>query len=1644
MKTVSVNSSLLHGGKALDGITNLDAVLDDIDSSLTLNQADAATIPTFMSAAFADGPLSDTTSATNLLPNASGASAPLPVNSPSTMTIASGASAPLPISSPSTITITNGASAEIDGVSARSVTFTGTTGTLKLGDSLAYTGHVTGLAGDDAIDLSDVRYGADTQATFSGNTTGGTLTITDGSQTANIALNGNYLASGWTLSSDGKGGTLVVDPVASNTWKPIKIGAGGYLTGIDVAPDGTMVVRTDTYGAYIWNGTQWQQLVTSTSMPAQFVAPDNGQGVYEIQVSSSDSNILYMMYEGYVFRSDNKGATWTKTAFSQVTESPNDPSRLNGQKMAIDPNNPNVVYVGTPQNGLFVTADGGATWKSVAGVPISATNSSGAYPGITGIEFVPGSGTAGGMTKTIIASSYGHGVYESIDGGASWSKLSGGPSDVEYAAVSSTGVYYAVGNQGTSVWSFADGKWTEVLSGSSTAIHTIAVDPFNPNHIVAANMGGGLDESFNGGATWGGWNWNPQLNANDIPWLASTGPGMSLGGMVFDPLVEDKLWAASGVGVWNTTIPQNMKSNTPIVWNSQSVGIEQLVANDLIVPVGGKPVLASWDRSFFYVNDPNSYPTTYGVSGQRAFAAGWSLDYASSNPNFVVGIADWWGVEESGFSTDGGKDWQVFPTEPPFAYHAIGGSIAASSPTDIVWAPADGASPYYTQDGGVTWKPVVLPGVSDWSEFDYAYYLDRRTVTADRVLSNTFYMYYLGTTNTGVYRSTDGGASWAEVFAGQISPSSGFNAQIQSVPGEAGNLFFTGGPQDGSGLHEKFFQSADGGVTWNAVPNVTEVSCFGFGKSATLGGYPSIYVVGFVNGVYGVWQSNNDAKSWTQIGQWPVGELSNIKTISGDPNTYGQVYVGFAGTGYAYLPAIAGVTEVIPSIVNGDVKAGQTITLTLNLSAALTIAGGIPTLTLNDGGTAIYSGGSGTNALTFSYTVAAGQNTPDLAVVAVNLNSATVTDGSGTPGSLDGAVTNPAGVLQIDTINTTVTSATDTPVSGILDTGKTVIWTVDLSQAVTIVGGIPTLTLNDGGKAVYTSGSGTNVLTFTYTVLAGQNTPDLAVTGVNLNSASITDGAGNVADLTGVVTNLSNKGNPATLQINTKIPIVSSLTAQSGDLNAGDVVTLTVHMTEAVTVLGGRPRLTLNDGGTANYTGGSGTNSLTFNYTVAPGQNTADLAVAGFDLGTATIKDTAGNIADLSGAITRSVGNVQIDTTKPVVSSITDSPSNGDLNAGEVVILTLHLSEAVTVAGGIPALNLNDGGTAVYKSGSGTNTLTFSYTVAAGQNTADLRVAAVDLNSATVVDAAGNAANLSGALVNPGGTLQIDTRVPTVIRVGESLVTGSQKSVVVTVRLSEAVGVWGGTPTLTLNNGDTATYTGGSGTDALTFSYKVPTGQSTSNLAMTAMHLNSSTIEDGAGNVANLAAVTDATVAAGAALELATAYSGTVVFAGPTGTLKIDDSSTFNGKIGGQLAIGDVIDLSDVTAGAKATLRYSGHASAGTLTVSDGTHTDNIALLGHYSLGNFTASSDGHGGTLVIDPPLPSDQSATTPSEYLAHDPAGSLGAVDQQMALWAQHMASAFPSAAFGNGGVPTVGHSQSGGDQSYLAQPVAGRQPR
>jgi VCBS repeat-containing protein len=124
----------------------------------------------------------------------------------------------LVITTQSGTTINAGATVELGSSSAGTVTFAASTGTLQLDSSSSFTGKVAGMTGQDTIDLQDINFATVHKPTFSGTSSGGTLTVTDGTHSANIALLGNYLASTFVASSDGHGGTNIVDPllIASN------------------------------------------------------------------------------------------------------------------------------------------------------------------------------------------------------------------------------------------------------------------------------------------------------------------------------------------------------------------------------------------------------------------------------------------------------------------------------------------------------------------------------------------------------------------------------------------------------------------------------------------------------------------------------------------------------------------------------------------------------------------------------------------------------------------------------------------------------------------------------------------------------------------------------------------------------------------------------------------------------------------------------------------------------------------------------------------------------------------------------------------------------------------------------------------------------------------------------------------------------------------------------------------------------------------------------------------------------------------------------------------------------------------------------------------------------------------------------------
>ncbi|MBF0499773.1 MAG: prepilin-type N-terminal cleavage/methylation domain-containing protein [Candidatus Riflebacteria bacterium] len=478
-------------------------------------------------------------------------------------------------------------------------------------------------------------------------------------------------------------------------------------------------------------------------------------------------------------------------------------------------------------------------------------------------------------------------------------------------------------------------------------------------------------------------------------------------------------------------------------------------------------------------------------------------------------------------------------------------------------------------------------------------------------------------------------------------------------------------------------------------------------------------------------------------------------------------------------------------------------------------------------------------------------------------------------------------LLSVTFVAPAIQNVTSAKANGSYKAGDIIDITVQFSDVVRVTTGTPTLILNSGHSASYTSGDNTTTLTFRYTVQAGDNSLhlDYVAGSLSLNGGSIKNTGGNDATLAllapGTVGSL---GVNKSFVIDTAAPTVSNVTSAvtDGSYTIGAVIPITVQFNEIVKVTG-VPQLTLETGTTdraVNYTSGDGTNTLTFTYTVQAGDSSLDLDyvnTTSLVLNGGTINDAAGNAAVLTLAAPAAAGSLGankalvIDTVIPNVTNVTSAKADGSYSVGEVIDITVQFSKPVQVTG-IPQLTLETGTTdqvANYTSGSGTNTLTFRYTVQSGDNSLDLdyvNTTSLALNGGTIKDNSGNAANLT--LVNPGsaGSLSanknyvIDTTAPTVVNVTSTTPDGSYAAgavIAITVQFSKVVYITG-TPQLTLETGTTdrtVNFTTGSGTNTLTFSYTIQTGDVTPDLdyvSPTALTLNGGMIKDAAGNNAVL------------------------------------------------------------------------------------------------------------------------------------------------------------------------------------------------
>ena len=771
-------------------------------------------------------------------------------------------------------------------------------------------------------------------------------------------------------------------------WQSLKVGSGGLLNSIHISPsDGTMIVATNTYGAYYFRSTGtcsgegaggwgtsyaapcWEQLITTNSvMTTLALGNSNNTSVIEAVSCNNNTNDAYMLFNGNLWVTTalkSSARTWTKV--TGVTTSINGNQGVGtgtGRAIACDPANPNIVYVGVP-TGLMTSQTG----LSASGFStVSGVGTTGVIPSLIAFDPTSSTGTCGSIACSLHfwVFTAGTGVYETYNGGTSFTKTTSGPVTPNNPQGSVYGAHMVADGYGqlfvvlgtttvykyTSNGSAGGGTWTTGTAGGN-GVYNIAVDPTtccstkSTNRIIVTYLDGATQISNDNGGTFNTSAFNIAVSstAPQAPWMGvafqSSPMFLDAQDMVFDN--SGNLFLAAGIGVWQAapTIGTN-----PVSYVANSVGIEQLVVNQIISAPGLGPSISHWDRAFFGNLNPDIFPTNFWTGSlvgatQNGVEAGWGLDYASATPTFLTGWAGTNGAFGAS-SSDGGATWTIWPSFP--GTFNIGGAIAALSTTDWILVPGTGTL-YYTLNAGTTWTPSTISGNFGW--FNGAGF--RIPLAADRVAASTYCAVDLGSGSSGsqqFYTSTNNGVNFAKVNVQNVDGIP-FNDQLRSVPGQSGNYFYSGGNSGGGTTTYHLWKSTDTCVHWTDVnTNLTNIYGFGFGAPKPGGsGYPVIYAFAALSGVQGIYESDDAGTTWdlvnvpTSAQTWPNNSADFLKILTGDINVYGRIYCGESGSGSCYTDKQDACPWVNFSNTNPNASLTGTVTLTAKGSGLVPVTG---------------------------------------------------------------------------------------------------------------------------------------------------------------------------------------------------------------------------------------------------------------------------------------------------------------------------------------------------------------------------------------------------------------------------------------------------------------------------------------------------------------------------------------------------------------------------------------------------------------------------------------------------------------------------------------------------------------------------------
>jgi photosystem II stability/assembly factor-like uncharacterized protein len=574
--------------------------------------------------------------------------------------------------------------------------------------------------------------------------------------------------------------------------------------------------------------------------------------IYAFDIAPSNSSIMYAAPEsGGLFKTTNKGLSWLSVSDSSVLP--------NLTAVAIDPGNPNIVYVGGYEY-IYKSIDGGATWTQslyLAGL------------GTTDIAIVPN-------TPSKIFHSGDLGLRVSTNGGTTWSVVTGMSAaayDIEVNSQNNSSIYVlrnnAAGtqsefwkshNMGTSFTAVSNG-WITGTGG----IGRLAITPADTNRIYAVLLmntptaAPAIMRSNDGGTSW--------LTAVQSTVIGlggnSTLPlGMSNGQGFYDLSIMASSTNADHVIVGTTSIYKSTDGADTFTALGGYNGNFDLHPDVQDMHMRGNDAWISTDGGIIYSSDfftsaSNYFTRQKGIYGSAywGMGQGWNEDilcggrYHNGNAalyeNYPAGKAILLGGAESGTGyVLLGKTRQV-------AHSDIGGRIIPSTftatdmrsftlgkypneddygynPGEMEFDPSCYNHVYITKDSSL-WKST-----NGGKSFTEVYKFTQRTKKLEISRSSPGTM-YLSTTNK-IYKTTDSGTTWTPITL--PTGASMFRLAITLSFTDANTFWIT---STGNSSGNKVFKTTDGGATFTNLTN-SVINAYSF--------YTIVHQAGTDGGVY--------------------------------------------------------------------------------------------------------------------------------------------------------------------------------------------------------------------------------------------------------------------------------------------------------------------------------------------------------------------------------------------------------------------------------------------------------------------------------------------------------------------------------------------------------------------------------------------------------------------------------------------------------------------------------------------------------------------------------------------------------------------------------------------------------------------------